>query len=149
MDAEEELTKARGELAKRRTDQAAADAYTTPPAGSEADAAGAAAAADKATATMKEAMDVVLGWQSTMQAGIERLAEAARERGEKPDQFAAALQEHIVAGEKNIARLVEALGSNVTRHELELTLKHGETKKTITVGGKEYQLVEKDAAAAP
>lgn len=150
IDAKEELARAKGELEARRTAEQTADTYETPPAAKDAEgaAADAAEAADKAAGAVKEALDVVQGWRESMESGMTRLAEAARERGASPDEFAAALRESIAAGTQNIDRLVEALGAHVTRHELELTLKHGDTKKTVTVAGKTYELVEKDATAA-
>lgn len=149
IDAEKELEQAKEELAARKEDDAFTGAPSTgtddplPGEAGKIDAAAEGKAA--AGAAMKEALDLVRNWKADMDASMARLAEAARDRGAVPDAFAAAMREAAASSAKNVDRLVEALGEHVTRHELELTLKHGETTKSVAVGGKTYTLTEKGA----
>jgi hypothetical protein len=130
IDAEEELAKAADEAATR----AQADVFTTPP----GDGAVGGAPAKPTDAVMKEAMEILADWR----AGLDRRLDAIAQAGAS----GANVTELIAEQSKNTTRLVEALGGAVTRHELELTLKHGKTKKTVSLpDGRKFGLAEEDA----
>ena len=140
IDAEKELEAASEEAAMKREQ----DVFTSPP-GTEP-----AGAAAEAAARMQEAVELIRDFHERDEERLTELARLAGERQDaraaKPDPFVEAIGAAIAEQSKNTGRLVEALGKHVTRHQLELTLKHGKTKKTITApDGRKFEQTEEDA----
>jgi hypothetical protein len=137
VDAEEELKTAQAEAEGRRAKQQDADSFTSPPESKE-----------ERDAALQEASDLIRAWGERADerfAELERVA-AAMKGGLAPERFAEALADVFAEHAKTTGALIEALGKHAAqRQELELTLRHGKTKKRIALGdGRSYELTEED-----
>lgn len=148
VDADEELANAQ----KQAADDAAADLITDPPAADDDGGAHAAAiqeAVDQVGAT-SEGLREMLGKVETQlrEAARDAASEAARNDA-KPDpvmHLADGIRELVEETSQAHARLIEALAGHTARQEIELTLKHGATEKTVTLpDGRSMVVKERDS----